>query len=297
MKKMSDEKNYGLFKEMKMKFGFIFNEWLLSDSDIIGVGDEFEMYLKNQTSIMSDKTVANYKNVIMRFLGKYKPTGQNINIFITEHAKTGRTYYTRYAFKHFLEFLGRGEYFRMVIKTPLKVPKRKIPYIPVTVVIQLVDTIEDERYRLIAAIQTQTGCRSKEAIELKSNQIEKVGEDVRVRIISTKTNIERTYTLKYYKDEIYDVSQHRSGYLFLKAGEKIVTIYKYYYDVILDTFNDYKGFTTHGFRAALITTLLEKGVPLHKVMLFVGHKNANTTARYDTSHGLSSDEANKILFD
>lgn len=156
------------------------------------------------------------------------------------------------------------------------------------------------QYRAILAVGLYTGLRSKELRNLKwgnisydgvihkfrvivkgDKELEEALHPEAVRILNEHVSfLEKAFGFKKSDDlYLFPSIHYKKNVPYSKAG-----FWKVIKKIVENAGIAHEtgaSFSTHSMRATVITNLLEDGVPLEEVRSFVGHAQADTTARYN----------------
>lgn len=259
--------------------------------------EEFLNYLRTQTSL-NERSIKFYYWVIKNFLAKYKePTIENINARIREYPAT------KFAFYHYLRFLGRENDYNKLIKTKPKPKEKKGVYLQKEILMKIISSIPDEKYRMVALLQYLTGARVAEILKLKKEDFDPQQDMLKIKLV-TKGNYERiVFVPQEYKDLIMNfVKNSKFDYPFLKGdfnkplAKLVYNNYIYYYTALKKAASDlgYENFATHDFRRNFIDRVLDVTSDIRIARALIGHARAETTLRY-ISQKSSEEEFKKFI--
>jgi integrase/recombinase XerD len=177
-------------------------------------------------------------------------------------------------------------------KSP-KVPKKLPTVLTKEEVKKIIDSIENEKHKLIVMMLYSSGLRLSELINLKVKDLELnervgwvrtgKGEKDRMFIISEKLVEKLRDFIKGKNPDDY-VFNGRKGMLSPRSVEKIVAI-------AVKKTGINKKVSVHTFRHSFATHLLEAGENIRKIQELLGHASLNTTQVY--TH-ISKEELKKI---
>lgn len=141
----------------------------------------FKEWLTDNTKL-SERSIDLYVRTVNRFLEKYAgPSIENINNFIAESFRNSASYYVKYAFKFYLQFLRREMDYYKLVKVKVK-PTEKIGcYVTKDILESIVNGIDDPIYQRVALIQYVTGKRAHDVLGVKRDNVMKL-EDGALRI-------------------------------------------------------------------------------------------------------------------
>lgn len=247
----------------------------------------FKEYLRNQLGL-SELSIALYMRTVKRFLLKYKdPTIENINKFIIESAKNKTSYYTKFVFKHFLKYLGREQDYLKLVKVKQKSPMKRGVYLNKDELKQIIFSIPDETYRMVALIQYATGLRAGDVLRIRKENVEWVGDMLRITLVQKGGNVSTIFLFEPYASMVWEFVQKSKEYPFLKGKNSsferwVSNNYVYYWKVLKQAAKKlgYDKFSTHDFRRNFAQDVFRTEQDIRKVQIALRHKNISTTIRY-----------------
>lgn len=241
----------------------------------------FLNYLKTQTNL-SERSVKLYYWIVRNFLASFEPTIENMNARIKEYP------IAKFAFKHFLAYLGRPEEAKKLIKARPKPKKKEGVYLPRDQLFAIIQGIGDEKYRMVALLQLLTGARAHEILKLKKEDFKEEGEWLRIRIVG-KGGVERVVFIpSEFKDDVLRFVQSSAfDYPFLRGSSEsfarlLHNNYIYYYKALKESAAQlgFKDFSTHDFRRNFINAAYSLTKDIRVVKSIAGHKLMKTTLEY-----------------
>ena len=249
------------------------------DSTVI---KEFENYLKTQTNL-STLSIKLYVRYLRHFLLKYKePTVENMNLAIKENP--GK----KACFKHFLTFLGRVNDYKMLIKTKPKPKLKEGIYLSKEELKQIVFSIPDETYRIVALLQYCTGLRASDVLRIEKDKIELL-DDGSLRIFITLKGGHQSVAFipTLYSRTIYNFVQRRGKFPFLKGESSdfstwVTNNYTNYYRILRETAErlGYPDFRSHDFRRSFIDEVYTKVKDIREARVLAHHVKFETSLKY-----------------
>ena len=259
--------------------------------------EDFQNYLKTQTSL-SESSVKFYCWIIKNFLAEYKEASiENMNARIREYPTT------KFAFEHYLNFLGRKNEIHNLIKVKHRPAEKEGVYLPQEEILKIVQAIPDNTYKVVALLQFLTGARVAEILRLKKEDLKFENELLRIKLI-TKGNHERVVFIpEPYNQIILNFVQASSfDYPFLKGdfskplANLVRNNYIYYYNQIKKVVSDlgYKNFATHDFRRNFVNRILDKTNDIRIANAMIGHARMESTLRY-LNKRMSEEEYIKLI--
>ena len=227
----------------------------------------------NSVQGLSDNTRTAYEQTLWQLHSNIRgdePTKEDIHSFLSLYT-TSSLHRHKAAIKAYLEFTHPG------VAWPFNrrqfTPQREeiLRYVPVDMVMKLIDAAENEDDRMFILTLFMLGCRITELRGIEAKDITPAGVSV-----LAKGN---TFLLKVITRDFYpQISSYSQG----KKGKIFPQTYSYYYK-LLKTLGAQVGFpniSPHMLRHARAVDLLKKKMSLAFVQQFLGHANINTTARY-----------------
>ncbi len=256
--------------------------------------NNFQYYLRNNTNLR-EGTIRLYVRTMNSFSSKHSEMSQeNINRFVAESFRLSNSFYVKYAVKHYLNFIKKPKLYKGLVKVKLKPRKKMGKYHPDRLLRQLIQNIEKDKYRDIAALQYATGARAREIITLKAENIdfEYATDAIRVRLERKGGKEGITFLSMDFKPILEKYLQDGKAYLFMdKAAQyadddrmdiMINTQRSYYYTALNRSAASMglKGFGTHDFRRNVADQLRRKHKDLFLVKKVLGHSRMETTLKY-----------------
>jgi integrase len=259
--------------------------------------EEFQNYLKTQTSL-SESSAKFYYWIIKNFLAKFKEVNiENMNVRIKEYPAT------KFAFKHYLNFLGRQNEANSLIKTRSRPVKREGVYLTQEEILKIVELIPDNTYKIVALLQFLTGARAAEILKLKKEDFKIENDLLKIKLI-TKGNRERIVFIPepYNKIILNFIQAKQFDYPFLKGdfnkplANLVRNNYIYYYNQLKKVVSDlgYENFATHDFRRNFVNRILDKTNDIRIANAMIGHAKMESTLRY-LNKKISQEEYIKLI--
>lgn len=143
---------------------------------------------------------------------------------------------------------------------------------------------DDKRITAMIHILLDTGCRVTEVVNIKLNDIDFTNRQIKVLGKGNKERIvgfgARTF---YHLQKYLDTRNCNSIYLFCKNISPFDKLSKgtIEHEMRVIGYNcGIERLNAHLFRHTCATRLVQRGIPIEKVSLYLGHANINTTMRY-----------------
>lgn len=227
----------------------------------------------NSVQGLSPNTRTAYEQTLWQLHSNMKtdePTKEDIYSFLARYSASS-LHRHKAAIKAYLEFTSPGEAwpFNRRQFTPRR--EEVLRYVPVEVVMELIDAAENEDDRMFILTLFMLGCRISELMGIEEKDVSPAG----VRVLA-KGN---TFRLKVITKDFYP---QLAGYTKGKKGRIFPQVYNFYYK-LLKTLGVKVGspnISPHMLRHARAVDLLKKKMSLAFVQQFLGHANINTTAKY-----------------
>jgi len=256
----------------------------------------FQNWLSDNTTL-GERTILNYSRTIERFFDEYNdPSIENINKFISKINRNTRTTYIKYAFKYYLEFMGRFDDYKRVVGIREKPKKNNGVYLSNDELLNIVRNIEDETYRLVALLQYITGVRATDVLENTWRNITDFPDgSVKIMIGIKSKGRRKEHTVfipsKYVKGLRYFVETCGRKYPFLRAysdtfRKRVDNNYRYYYEAVKKSAKSlgYPKFSTHDFRRNFLEAVFTKTKNIRIAKDLAGHSNIQYTIKYLKVH-------------
>ena len=262
--------------------------------------EEYQKSIENQNLLASTAKV--YWRAIKELTDAYgdNPSIDQINSFIVKK-NTRRQPHVKYAIYHFLKILGREEDYKKLTKAKLRNPIRQKNFLTKEKIMEIIDNIKNDKHRLIAKIQINTGTRASEIISLNKRRISlETLNNKKIARITIKGKGEKARSI-YLKESLLDELTpfcdkvrlypflEKEGVSFLK-GEPITylsfwtrveTEYKKYWDSLKKASSLCRAnISTHDLRRSFAELIRIETGDIYRVQRALGHSNINTTARY-----------------
>lgn len=210
----------------------------------------------------------------------------------------GNKKFTMYAVKHWMDYIGLTELFKeyysingkLIKSRPRKIPRKALSVEEIT---QMYNALEFP-YKLIFAIQYETGCRISEVLNLKKPDIVLKPDGSMVlsaRIKGGKIRhftIVNSTTIDMVKDSLFNIM---SDYLFHEADGTMIdrrAVHYVYKKCSKQLFN--KKISTHWLRHSRAIHVYEKTKDIMKIKELLGHSNIGHTYGYLRSAGIELKE-------
>jgi len=253
----------------------------------------FKTWLTENTTL-SERTILNYSRTIDRFLDRYdEVTIDNINSFISNINRKTRTTYIKYAFSHYLRFIGKDKEYERVVKIKMKPRKKSGNYLSNDELLDIVFNIDDEIYRLVALLQHITGVRADDVLDNTwRNFKENKDGSLRVTIKVKRGKEHIVFIPKKYSERItYFIETCGRKYPFLR-GESDTHLglvnnnYRYYWEAVKKSARElgHEKFSTHDFRRNFLEDVFMKTKDPRVAQNLAGHSSMIYTMKYLKSH-------------
>ena len=253
------------------------------------ITEKFQDWMKNKYNLM-ERTLLSYRRVIERFFVEYdEPTIENINKFITSSTEKSNSFYIKYAFRYYLEFIGKGDDYKLIKKIKQRPRKRVGVYVDSVKLVNLVNAIENPTHRVVAIIQYLTGARTGDVLRLSIDNV-KANDDSSLSLtLDVKGGKKHTVfiPIKYSFRIAQFIKTRGKKYPFLESlssdiTKSIDTNYRYYYNSIKKAaFNvDLPDFQPHDFRRNFLEDVFESTNDIRIAQNLAGHSNITYTMKY-----------------
>lgn len=261
----------------------------------------FKEWLQGNSTLLP-RSIRQYDKVIHAFIGEYgmAVTLENINSFLL---KKNISFY-RFAFKHFLEFLNRGDVYFKIVKLKRKPKKRFGFYTDKDKIIQLINRITDRKFYLVARIQFLTGARTHDVFGLKKEGDYRIKKNGLIIYLMTKGERKEPYLIPFPEaKEIIDFLEYSNEeYPFLRGSSNNLTTwidnnYRYYLRTIVEVSEamGLHGFRPHDFRRNFASYVYGfSGKDIHYTKEALRHKDIKHTTEY-LSTITKEEESKKII--
>lgn len=250
---------------------------------------------------LSASTVNEYRKVVssmVRFCDSVDPSVDKLNEFIA--MKCGkRQSHAKYALKHYLEFIGRGEDYDRLVKAKVKKPVRDKHFLSRAQRFDIIDGMKSKVFRDVAWLQEVSAARSREILSIQRHRIRKKKDGVIKIMLMGKGGKPRPIFLKPKFMELLKpyLTVREKAFIFLEPGTEFLsedgqrarleTAYKRYLEELQASARSagFEGIGTHDLRRSKSDELHRSGIDVRKVQILLGHSSSKMTERY-----LSSDE-------
>lgn len=227
----------------------------------------------NSVQGLAENTRTAYEQTLWQLHSRIKtdePTKEDIRAFLDRYSSSS-LHRHKAAIKAYLEFTHPDQAWPFNRRQFTPQREEVLRYIPVDVVMQLIDSSENEDDRMFILTLFMLGCRISELMGIEEKDINPAG----VKVLA-KGN---TFRLKVITKDFYP---QLAGYARGKKGKIFPKVYNYYYK-LLKSLGQKVGtpdISPHMLRHARAVDLLKKKMSLAFVQQFLGHANINTTAKY-----------------
>lgn len=269
--------------------------------------DKFSDWMRTNTSL-SESSIRLYTRTIRSFFKKNDSLDlDSINQFVSSSFRTSRSYYVKYAFKHYLTYKRKKTWYLDLVNVKMRPRKRFGKYLERKKIQEIIEGIEDSQHKDIALIQYATAARAREIITLQEENID-LGyslDTMRIRLEAKGGKERITFLAKIpFAKIIKKYTGSKTPYLFINADpqdpEDIERVVKnertYYYNSLNSSAasQGIKGFGTHDFRRNAANTLMKKTKDLRLLQKVLGHASITTTVRYFED---SPEDVQEIMLD
>lgn len=247
---------------------------------------EIELKLRNY----SKKTIKSYLSCISDYCKHTKTVHKDPEIavikqYLLKKYDKGQSPQTINLHLNAIKYLYR-EIFKSNIKIDLKFAKisKKLPVVlSKSEIEKIIQSIDNQKHRLLISLSYGAGFRISEAINLKTKDLNleeltihiksAKGDKDRITVFPEKlrTALQKEIGLKSPNDYVF--SSNRGGKLTERSAQKI-------FENALQKTGIKKGATFHSLRHSFATHLLENGVDVRYVQELLGHANIRTTQIY-----------------
>ena len=260
---------------------------------------EFEDYLTLNTT-SSHLTIKRYLSVLRRFLLDMglEFSVDDINNWLSKQNKSKNCYHYKYALRHFLISIGKGDKVNKLSPSRVKPRKKIFNFIPKQKMEKIINSLPP-KYRKIAFLQLKTGARISEILTLRAENIDfEIDPEmiyIRVGVGKSKTKGDKFGTLylsKKYETLLKGWISQPYGYIFLdKVTERDSEDLLYNkIDSLRRTFNDeltkagrwhhVEGLSSHYLRHLYSDYFLKAGGDPMYLKEALRHSKMDTTMKY-----------------
>jgi integrase len=280
----------------------------------------FSEFLKEKKNI-SESTIHLYCEVVTRFI-KTNPNIDNLedyNNFIIKYSIKKRLYSYYSALKMYIEFKITDNNLKNKILESLIKPKMysgyiyERKYLGEDEILNVINSLQEEKHRIIAIIQTITGVRAGDILRLKRDNI--MPEEYNKRPV-LRLNIigkGKKHNVIFIHDEIaQDIIMHYitthfgfEDYYFIEMGKMknrqgtfnnqfmmYRMNYMWYWQDLKQALQsnglNYKDFATHDMRRCFARRVWERYKDIHVLQKLLNHANPSVTLRYLEQSGLQN---------
>ena len=242
-----------------------------------------------------------------------------------EVIRLGSIYNYKYALKQYIEYSIHDSALKNEILNALKdiniklanssryEDKKELSHNELT---QVLDSLEDEKHKVMMNIQALTGMRTNDILEIKDGSIQPMIE-LDVNVIKIQTTVKGGSKGVFYiwnkkiGEQLLDYILHninKSGYYFLDRKQKIkidnlytlkVANYKRYWRDVKTALNtchiDTTRYAPHRLRERYAKTVWDKYKDIDMVQRHLNHADSTTTMRYLTNSGIKIMQSTKDL--
>lgn len=259
----------------------------------------FEQYLNNYTSLSeSSKTL--YRRVITMLItstGTSSPTIGELNKFIINKSEK-RQPHVKYAIKEYLKYLGRENECLELVQAKLKEPIRDKVFLSRENMEEIISLIENEKHKVIALLQYNTGARASEILTMRKHRIKiekyitpnnEEKQRIRINVRGKGEKPRYLYLLIDFWKYIKPYYDNSKDYIFFREGEltylgfwsQIENAYKRYLESLKKAASQLDiNIGTHDLRRSFANDIKTLTNDITQVQKMLGHRNINTTIKY-----------------
>lgn len=247
--------------------------------------EAFRDYLKEKTSESSAYTYCKVISTFLKFFGN--DSVENMNLYIEKY------WLSKYAFIHYLRFLGRENDIEKLKKGKRGVTKREGVYLERERLKEIIFSIPETHWRVVALLQYLTGARAKDVLRTKKEWIEKIEDDekigLKIKMLQKGNRFKVSFIPKEFKNYIWEFVESSGEYPFLKYYSKKGSLetslsnnYVYYWKALKNAAVSwgYNMFAPHDFRRNFLDLAYTIFKDIRKVRELAGHRNLNWTFLY-----------------
>lgn len=274
--------------------------------------EDFESWMKNNTN-KAPLTIHEYVKVINKFKGKHKDKFviEDVNKFIIDHFRKKSCTNVKYAFKYYFQFLGNEKAYSKLVKVKSVGRKKKGVHVDKPTIFKIIKNIKNPIFRDAATLQYKTGCRGREVMTLREEDVDLYFEDklISIRILGKGERIRHTYvpnTKAWFGLFKRNMTDAGLGFLFLdekfmdlqgdEFDRKVSGKMTLYFNALRRSALEcgIKGFGTHDLRRnAAEHWKRYKKIDTHTIKKMLGHSNILITEKYFDESDDSVKEAMK----
>lgn len=255
---------------------------------------DFENWLRKNTSLR-EGSIRLYGRTIQSYLNWRKTDSlPEMNEFISRSFRTANSFYVKYAFKHYLDWLGKSEEYARLVRVKLGPRKKLSKQYPSRTIQAIIDKVNNPRLADISRLQKATGARARGIITLKSENTDfEYGPNVIRLRLTEKGGKERvTFLGREFEPVLRRHYPGPTGYYFLptecvhmsehELEMRINTVRKYAYDALQKAARELGilHFGTHDFRRHVANELRQRYKDPYVAKKVLGHVRIETTLRY-----------------
>lgn len=277
----------------------------------------FEKYLQEQG--LSPRSIVVYLKIISLFLKEFprfadlkteEGSVENINSFMRKKMidDEKKLYNARFAFRHLLIFMDIDEKaYKKIMKVKPVQSERKYILLSVEQMKQIIDRINDDKFRLMATIQFVTGSRAIGVIRMNKKNIYEHEDGITINFWEKGSKERTAFVPKPYSDELLEYSRKKNqDFIFLDGSSKkgidglIYNTYIYYYKTLRKVLEElgYKKelcLGTHNWKVNWVSdAYAATGKDLIATQRGIGHADPEQTARYIRRLGKETDSKSII---
>ena len=243
---------------------------------VMGLHKEYLRYLK-RVKKRSEGTLKQYKAVLKEFSEFYPISERNFNRYLEKISDNApKTQQLKLSVvKNFLDWVyERGKISGKRFWKEAEPPRQKaLPhYMTPEELKKFFDVIDDPFYKSIFRLLVNTGMRISEFLTLKESDVYVFGDYARIRI-KGKGNKERVVQINR---EVVEEARKAGVFERRVSARTIQRKMKEY----LKKAGIEKNLTPHSLRHTFAIALMERGMPLNRIQMVLGHESIATTSVY-----------------
>lgn len=253
---------------------------------------DFKGWLRDNTTLR-EGSINLYARTINNFYRSYEElTTSNINSFVSKSVRSRNCYYMKYAFRHYLDYVGEPELYAGVLKVKIPSRKKLRKYYPRKMLLDLIRAIKNEKYRDIATIQFMTVARARGILTLHSDRVDLNFDEKMIRLVFIEKGDKEAFAFLMRKYELIIKKYLGKGYLFLNEKAKhadpdyfetlVQNERHYYYESVRSAARaiGLDNFGTHDFRRNAAELLKKSGANAVNLMGVMNHSDIRITLGY-----------------
>lgn len=257
--------------------------------------DGFKDWMVDNTKLAAG-SILSYDRTIRQYFRHYANLKiEHVNNFIAKRFREKRSYYVKYAFKYFFQYVGDNQLYTKLVSVKTQPRKSHGTYLPDHIMRSIIKGIRHEMYRDIATLQYSVGARAHEIISIREeniNQIEANGKPIISIWIQGKGKKERQVFLSIsIKPMLQKYLRGKTGFIFINVTNpedefevnRIINNHRtYYYNELMKSAKEHgvDKLGTHDHRRNVADIMLQNGANIKTIKDALGHRNISTTEAY-----------------